>query len=144
MPPSHTLSSGPKTVALQTNKFSSDVGLALHPSGGSWVIALRSDSNLSDAALQDPIRVPSNVYRSAHDRPIVLCAPSSRDECGYFSGGPPVTFPSELRHHPVADLAAYSGGVASHSILAKSAQASIKIEDIRLNIFISVNLNFFC
>lgn len=30
-PPSHGVSSGPKTVAFHTNKFSSDCGLALHP-----------------------------------------------------------------------------------------------------------------
>ena len=41
--PSHAVSSGPKMVALHTKRFSSLCGLALHPSGGSVWIALRSD-----------------------------------------------------------------------------------------------------
>mmetsp|Transcript_15335 Transcript_15335/g.64672 ORF Transcript_15335/g.64672 Transcript_15335/m.64672 type:complete len:271 (-) Transcript_15335:21-833(-) len=50
-PPSQAVSSGPKMVALHTNRLSSLWGLALHPSGGSVLIALRSDWSLSTAAV---------------------------------------------------------------------------------------------
>jgi hypothetical protein len=49
--PSQAVSSGPKMVALHTNRLSSLWGLALHPSGGSVLIALRSDWSLSTAAV---------------------------------------------------------------------------------------------
>ena len=49
--PSQAVSSGPKMVALHTNRLSSLCGLALHPSGGSVLIALRSDWSLSTAAV---------------------------------------------------------------------------------------------
>ena len=49
--PSHAVSSGPKIIALHTNRLSSLCGLALQPSGGSVLIALRSDCSLSTAAV---------------------------------------------------------------------------------------------
>mmetsp|Transcript_13763 Transcript_13763/g.31468 ORF Transcript_13763/g.31468 Transcript_13763/m.31468 type:complete len:141 (-) Transcript_13763:131-553(-) len=49
-PPSHGVSSGPKTVAFHTKRLSSETGLALQPSGGSCLIDLRSDRSRSVAA----------------------------------------------------------------------------------------------
>ena len=43
MPPSHGVSSGPKTVPPQTSRLSSPIGLAETPSGGCCFIVRRSD-----------------------------------------------------------------------------------------------------
>ena len=43
MPPSHAVSSVPKTVPPQTCRLSSPIGLALTPSGGDCFIVFRSD-----------------------------------------------------------------------------------------------------
>jgi len=51
IPPSHGVSSGPKMVAFQTKRLSSECGLALHPSGGLCLIDLRSLISRSCAAL---------------------------------------------------------------------------------------------
>jgi len=51
IPPSNGVSSGPKTLAFHTNKLSSVTGLALHPSGGLFLMAFKSDMRRSMEAL---------------------------------------------------------------------------------------------
>mmetsp|Transcript_8507 Transcript_8507/g.38698 ORF Transcript_8507/g.38698 Transcript_8507/m.38698 type:complete len:215 (+) Transcript_8507:1130-1774(+) len=71
-PPSQAVSSGPKIVALQTNRLSSLWGLALHPSGGSVLMALRSDCSLSTAAV------------CWHDAPAIAPSPNLRTRARGF------------------------------------------------------------
>jgi hypothetical protein len=52
MPPSHGVSSGPKTVPPQTSRLSSPIGLAETPSGGCCFIVRRSDLHRSSAGVR--------------------------------------------------------------------------------------------